>query len=143
MAKNFAVDFRGRVPRIIKNTDEIATLGHEPGVVVNPDLSHVRGVSPSFWKLDLNGTILAVDPNIAIEVDRISMYEAGLNRTVEKIDFSTVRDEIDSKLKIILSSQEPMIRGIRKELAAIKSLLKLAALLLVSLTGYLIIRGLS
>lgn len=141
MAKNFAVDFRGKVPRIIKDPEEIVALSQEDLVVLNPDISGVRGVSPSFWKLGDNGVIVAVDPTTAISRDRELAREAAMDRVVEKVDFSTVRDEIESKLQSILKGQGLLLEEIREETRVVKERLKGLIIFLALFGLYFLVKG--
>lgn len=48
--------------RVIKNPTNEADFVNNPNVVKDPNLTHMSGIPPHFWKLE-NGTIVAMDEN--------------------------------------------------------------------------------
>jgi hypothetical protein len=56
--KDILVEFTEYGAIIHKDSAKIESLKDLPHCFFNPDLSNVSGVSPSFWSLDENGTIV-------------------------------------------------------------------------------------
>jgi len=56
--KDILVEFAEYGAIIHKDSAKIESLKDLPHCFFNPDLSNVSGVSPSFWSLDENGTIV-------------------------------------------------------------------------------------
>ena len=83
--KNFAVVFTSNNARIVVNPSILQKLAlkDKKNVVINPDLSLVKGVAPHFWKLSDDGKMV-VEMTRPEKLVRLASHEAfGVDNNVE------------------------------------------------------------
>jgi hypothetical protein len=95
------VEFTGEVgARIIKDPRIIANKAGSPNVLLNPDMKHLNGISPSFWVK--NGDLIeAIDPQQAHKMVFESEAEDVMLTPQKLVSFEDklkeVKGEIDAK----------------------------------------------
>jgi hypothetical protein len=99
---DFLVEFLESGARIIKDPILVEKKKDSPNVILNPDLSHLKGISPSFWVKEGN-TIGTLHPNESLKQVMDSLSEthpfdlpgeaafSGDSKFIQKIE------EIDAK----------------------------------------------
>jgi hypothetical protein len=71
---DFLVEFLESGARIIKDPILVEKKKDSPNVILNPDLSHLKGISPSFWVKEGN-TIGTLHPNESLKQVMDSLSE--------------------------------------------------------------------
>lgn len=114
----YLVEFLVSGARIIKDPDIIAKKKNEPNTLLNPDLKHLRGVSPSFWvkKGDMIETLTTGEAVAAVEKHSIqkntSQFLTG--QTPFQEDLSLKATDITEQL----SAQLEELRALSDKLAS-------------------------
>lgn len=98
--KNILVEFTEAGAIIHKNPDIIALKMNAPNCVLNPDMSRVSGVSPTFWKLDVFKNIVKcsdeeIQTRLALHKDKQSTPSVNV---INMNLLQDVRQEFNKKL---------------------------------------------
>ena len=102
----YLVEFEQHGARIIKDPIEMESKKGLDNVLLDPDLTHLRGVSPSFWIKRGN------EITIASEVERGSILEVNAERVkeIEALNQAKFRDQIFSEYKSVMKEDHDALQ---------------------------------
>jgi hypothetical protein len=104
--------------RIIKDALLVEKKKNFPNVLLNPDISHLKGISPSFWIKD--GSVIDSHPPDVIEKQvRKSLSDYHPFSTQQEVEFSPDSKFI-SKIDEINSKREQDIHNLLKSFSGLK-----------------------
>ena len=103
---SFLVEFNPHGARIIKDPVEIEAKKCQDNVLLNPDLSHLRGISPSFWVK--KGSCI----EIASDLERESILDANSERVkeIEQVNAAKFRDRIFTEYKAVMKEDHDALQ---------------------------------
>jgi hypothetical protein len=105
MAKDILVEFGEFGARIHKGSDNIDFYKDSPNCVLNPDLSHVRNISPAFWVYRDNA-VSHCTPEEAAQIIENEKKKAALLSAVNEIPNMEARKKIIEEIVSNMSFNE-------------------------------------